>query len=117
MARMRAKASSGLVRGEERERPAAKAGGLCGSGFRGINAPAPSVIWRVPGDGKSAKTAWVVINTHEEYSMLRAFGLRPAGQALIHQDGHSYDQMKATEQDGTEQTFYFNVDIPMKVYR
>jgi hypothetical protein len=46
---MRAKASSGLVRGEERERPAAKAGGLCGSGFRGINAPAPSVIWRVPG--------------------------------------------------------------------
>jgi hypothetical protein len=72
---------------------------------------------RHSGDGKSAKTAWVVINTHEEYSMLRAFGLRPAGQALIHQDGHSYDQMKATEQDGTEQTFYFNVDIPMKEYR
>jgi hypothetical protein len=49
------------------------------------------------------------------WAILRA--LRPAGQALIHQDGHSYDQRKATEQDGTEETFYFNIDIPMKEYR
>jgi hypothetical protein len=72
---------------------------------------------RHSGDGKTAKTAWVVISVDEEYSMLRAFSLRPSGQALIHQDGHSYDEMKAKQQDGTEQTFYFNVDIPMKEFR
>jgi len=71
---------------------------------------------RHSGDGKSAKTAWVVISVDEEYSMLRAFGLRPSGQSLVNQEGHSYDEMKAKQQDGTEQTFYFNIDIPMKEY-
>ncbi len=35
----------------------------------------------------------------------------------MHKDGHSYDVMKVKNaQDGTEQTFYFNVDIPFKHY-
>ena len=67
------------------------------------------------GDGKSAATAWVVINTHEEYVVFRVLGYRPGNQSLMNADGHSYDVMKVkSAEDGTEATFYFNVDIPMK---
>jgi hypothetical protein len=72
---------------------------------------------RNSGDGKSPATAWVVINVHEEYVMLRVLGFRPSQQSLVNQDGHSYDVMKVKNaEDGTEQTFYFNVDIPFKHY-
>ena len=72
---------------------------------------------RNSGDGKSMETAWVVINVHEEYVVLRALGFRPGEQSLMHKDGHSYDVMKVKNaEDGTEQTFYFNVDIPFKHY-
>jgi hypothetical protein len=72
---------------------------------------------RNSGDGKSMEKAWVVINVHEEYVMLRVLGFRPSQQSLANQDGHSYDVMKVKNaQDGTEQTFYFNVDIPFKHY-
>ena len=72
---------------------------------------------RNSGDGKSLETAWVVINVHEEYVMLRALGFRPSQQSLVNQNGHSYDVMKVKNaEDGTEQTFYFNVDIPFKHY-
>jgi hypothetical protein len=72
---------------------------------------------RNSGDGKSMETAWVVINVHEEYVILRALGFRPGEQSLIHKDGHSYDEMKVKNaEDGTAQTFYFNVDIPFKHY-
>jgi hypothetical protein len=67
------------------------------------------------GDGKSTEKAWVVINVDEEYVILRVLGFRPSGQSLINKDGHSYDEMKVKNvEDGTEQTFYFNVDISMK---
>jgi len=66
------------------------------------------------GDGLSAEKAWVVINDHEEYVVLRALGYMPGEQSLMHKNGHAYDVMKVKKvQDGTEQTFYFNVDIPM----
>jgi hypothetical protein len=69
------------------------------------------------GDGKSPKTAWVVISVHEEYVVLQVLGFTLSQQSLLHQDGHSYDEMKAkNDQDGSEQTFYFNVDIPFKSY-
>jgi hypothetical protein len=29
-------------------------------------------------------------------------------------NGHMYDVMKAKGEDGKEETFYFNTDIPMK---
>jgi hypothetical protein len=61
--------------------------------------------------------AWVVINVHEEYVVLRALGFRPSEQNVAHKDGHSYDVMKVKNaEDGTEQTLYFNVDIPFKHY-
>ena len=69
------------------------------------------------GDGKSPKTAWVVISVHEEYVVLQVLGFTLSQQSLLHQDGHSYDEMKVkNEQDASEQTFYFNVDIPFKSY-
>jgi hypothetical protein len=74
---------------------------------------------RNSGDGKSPETAWVVINVHEEYVLLRVLGFQrfPMQQSLIHKDGHSYDEMKVKKaEDGTEQIFYFNVDIPFKHY-
>ena len=72
---------------------------------------------RNSGDGKSLETAWVVITVHEEYVMLRVLGFRPSEQSLVHKDSHSYDVMKVKNaEDGTEQTFYFNVDIPFKHY-
>jgi hypothetical protein len=72
---------------------------------------------RNSGDGKSMETAWVVITVHEEYVMLRVLGFRPSGQSLVNQNGHAYDVMKVKNaEDGTEQTFYFNVDIPFKHY-
>ncbi|HME57012.1 MAG TPA: DUF4919 domain-containing protein [Terracidiphilus sp.] len=72
---------------------------------------------RSSGDGKSMETAWVVITVHEEYVVLRVLGFRPSGQSLVNQNGHAYDVMKVKRvEDGTEQTFYFNVDIPFKHY-
>lgn len=69
------------------------------------------------GDGKSTEKAWVVINVAEEYVVLRVLGFAPNGQSLVQKDGHSYDVMKVKDaKDGTEQTFYFNVDIPFKHY-
>jgi len=35
---------------------------------------------RNSGDGKSPETAWVVINVHEGYVLLRVLGLRPSGR-------------------------------------
>jgi|ERR1039458_8036869 hypothetical protein len=69
------------------------------------------------GDGKSTEKAWVVINVPEEYVVLRVLDFKPSGQSLVQKDGHSYDVMKVKDaKDGTEQTFYFNVDIPFKHY-
>jgi hypothetical protein len=72
---------------------------------------------RKSGDGLTPETAWVVINVHEEYVLLRAMGYQPSGQSVMHKDGHNYDAMKVKKrEDGSDATFYFNVDIPFKHY-
>ena len=71
---------------------------------------------RNSGDGLSPKTAWVVITVHEEYVILRVLGMRPHSQSLISKDGHNYDEMTVTDENGKDHTFYFNVDIPFKHY-
>ena len=69
------------------------------------------------GDGKTAKTAYVVITVHEEYIVLQVLGLRPSQQSVVHQNGHSYDVMETLKRDSNETvTLYFNVDIPFKHY-
>jgi hypothetical protein len=65
------------------------------------------------GDGKSAATAFVVISVDEEYVLINFMGLRPAGQSLVQQNGHSYDVMKAVNSETNETAeFYFNIDKP-----
>jgi hypothetical protein len=67
------------------------------------------------GDGKSTEKAWVVINVHEEYVILRVLGYKPGPQSLLNKDGHAYDELKVKKaDDGTEATFFFNIDISMK---
>lgn len=65
------------------------------------------------GDGKTPETAFVVISVDEEYVLLNWMGMRPAGQDMINQNGHSYDRMKAVDPK-TNQTvaYYFNIDKP-----
>lgn len=67
------------------------------------------------GDGKTAATAFVVISTSEEYIVLRALGLAPGSQSLVHQDRHSFDVLMATDPK-TKETIkiYFNIDIVWK---
>jgi hypothetical protein len=57
------------------------------------------------GDGRSKETAFVVINTHEEYVLLRFLGLTPVKQSLLE---------ARNPETGEERTLYFNVDISMK---
>lgn len=65
------------------------------------------------GDGKTAETAFVVISTDEEYTLFNVLGLRPAGQALITQNGHSFDRMKVSNPKTNETVVYFfNIDKP-----
>jgi hypothetical protein len=67
------------------------------------------------GDGKSEKTAFQVIEVHEEYVILRFMGLMPSEQSLSHKDGHSYDVMNAVNPKTQEKvTLYFNIDIEEK---
>ena len=78
--------------------------------FRGL---ADSI--RNSGDGKTVEKAWVVINVHEEYVLLRLLGYKPSQQSLVQKNGHFYDVMQVKSvDDGSEATFYFNTDIPMR---
>jgi hypothetical protein len=65
------------------------------------------------GDGKTPETAFVVISTDEEYVLFNFLGLRPAGQSLVNQDGHSYDRMAANDPKTNESlVYFFNIDKP-----
>lgn len=65
------------------------------------------------GDGKTAEAAFVVISTDEEYIFFNFVGLRPAGQSLVNQNGHSYDRMMANDPKTNEAVVYFfNIDKP-----
>ena len=68
-------------------------------------------------DGKSAKTAYVVITVGEEYAILGALELKRGNQALRTEDGHKYDVLTVTDPK-TNQTkdIWFNIDIVWKGY-
>lgn len=65
------------------------------------------------GNGRSTRTAYVVISPAEEYALVRVAGLRVLSQALVHdRDGHAYDLL--TVQDTRTQRelrLYFNIDL------
>lgn len=65
------------------------------------------------GDGKTTKTAFIVITVTEEYDVLRASRLTLKLQSLVQADGHSYDSMQVKTESGTDTTVYFQIDGPM----
>lgn len=68
-------------------------------------------------DGKSAKTAYIVIDVNEEYAVLDALALSRGNQGLRAVDGHKYDVLTVTDPK-TKQTqeVWFNIDIVWKGY-
>lgn len=67
------------------------------------------------GDGISPKTAYIVIDTDEEYSLFTAFGMTSNEQSLMHSDGHSFDLLESVEEKtGKKYNLYFNVDLSFK---
>lgn len=68
-------------------------------------------------DGKSAKTAYVVIDVAEEYALLRALGLSRGNQALRTEGGHKYDLLTVTDPKSNQtREVWFNIDEVWKVY-
>ena len=68
------------------------------------------------GDGKTAATAFFTVDPSEEYIFMGlVLGLSPKGQALVHQDGHSYDKMTAVDDAGKESTVWFNTDTDIQM--
>jgi hypothetical protein len=65
------------------------------------------------GDGKTPKTAFVVVTISEEYDVLTALRLKPTLQALVQDDGHSYDKQDAKSATGETATLFFQIDRPM----
>jgi hypothetical protein len=65
------------------------------------------------GDGKSEKTAFIVIEISEEYDLLNWLKLKWAGQSLIIKDGYSFDIIEAFD-DNRETELFFNIDLALK---
>jgi tetratricopeptide (TPR) repeat protein len=66
------------------------------------------------GNGKSAKTAWFVVATREEYIVVRVLGYRATGQDLKDDGVHYYDVLHVVNRDGGNEDLWFNVDTDMK---
>jgi hypothetical protein len=65
------------------------------------------------GDGKKPETAYTVIDTDEEYVILRVYGLMPQRQALLEEKGHYYDRLDAVDPKTKDTvSLYFNIDRP-----
>ena len=67
------------------------------------------------GDGKTPATAFVVVNTPEEYAIVRVLGVRVVSQSLMRSaDGHAYDVLTVRDAGtGQESLLYFNVDVAL----
>lgn len=66
------------------------------------------------GNGRSAATAMVVINTSEEYAFMEAFELTSVHQSLQQVNGRRYDLVTCRTTDGDTVRLWFNVDLPME---
>ncbi len=65
------------------------------------------------GDGKSPKTAFIVIEISEEYDLLNWLNLTQSEQYLTIKDGYSFDIIKAFNKN-RETELFFNIDLPLK---
>jgi len=67
------------------------------------------------GDGKSAKSAFVVISVDEEYAVLEVLNLRRTIQRHVVIDGANFDILEVEKQEPASKfDLYFNIDIPFK---
>ncbi|MCL4239129.1 MAG: DUF4919 domain-containing protein [Anaerolineae bacterium] len=65
------------------------------------------------GDGRSQDTAFIVLSTAEEYTVLRLLGYQSTMQRLVREDNHAYDVLHGRHtKTGQEVDFYFNIDLP-----
>lgn len=64
------------------------------------------------GDGMSAEEALFVMSTSDEYAILNYLETDSQSQALIHENGHSYDKQIIETEEEEETAYYFNIDIP-----
>ncbi|MCZ7541138.1 MAG: DUF4919 domain-containing protein [Anaerolineae bacterium] len=65
------------------------------------------------GDGRSQNTAFIVLSTAEEYTVLRLLGYKSTMQRLVLEDNHAYDVLHGRHtRTGQEAEFYFNIDLP-----
>lgn len=65
------------------------------------------------GDGKTTKTAYVVVTISEEYDVLHTLELELGQQALASEGGHVYDRMETKTESGEARTIFFQIDRPM----
>lgn len=67
------------------------------------------------GTGRDFTTAWIVLSTAEEYTILRVLGLAPGGQQLVEHDGHWFDVLTAQQRSsGQSVELVFNIDLPYR---
>ncbi|MFZ6007696.1 MAG: DUF4919 domain-containing protein [Nitrospirota bacterium] len=59
------------------------------------------------GDGKTPETAFIVIETGEEYTLLGMIGFEVVRQSLIKSNGHSYDKMEVKHRKTGEPAILF----------
>ncbi|MEJ2306832.1 MAG: DUF4919 domain-containing protein [candidate division WOR-3 bacterium] len=65
------------------------------------------------GDGKSPKTAFIVIEISEEYDLLNWLNLTQSEQYLTIKDGYSFDIIKAFNEN-RETELFFNIVLALK---
>jgi hypothetical protein len=61
------------------------------------------------GDGKSAATAWHVASIDEEYFVMSIARATLKQQALVSQDGRTFDHLTVTTADGTDKAMWFDI--------
>jgi len=65
------------------------------------------------GDGKSAKTAFIIMEISEEYDLIRWLKLKHSKQSLMVEDGYSFDILKVFD-DNKETELFFNIYLALK---
>ena len=61
------------------------------------------------GDGKTPATAWHVASIEEEYFVMQIAQVKLKQQALVTQNGRTYDHLTVTTADGAEKAMWFDI--------
>jgi tetratricopeptide (TPR) repeat protein len=64
------------------------------------------------GDGEGPESAFIVVSTTEEYTLMEYLGFKVSGQFLSEHNGHYFDILSGITPSGQEKQVYFNIDKP-----